>query len=286
MLFAAMFVSGLFSAGTARGQQDPLAKPVDSAGTSKSTPSALEQMLEKALKQNPDILVAEAKVHETQAELNRVRQHVMAKMVVLNTEVEALTNIVKEAKIRFDRTMELHEKGAVSNEAMNAAQGALLKHKADLAVKEAELQALIGKKTAALSLRVPMHEETTIQPFARLDVDSIKPSTAEQMRIALNTGIVVKWSGAQLEDVLRALQAKIKVVNLFLAPNVTKQGGITLSLPEPITLLAALQLLEDTQGVRFVIREYGIVGMDRNNMPPDVIPVSEFAKHQSEKKPH
>src|SRR5947208_549434 len=55
--------------------QKPQAKP--------EKPATLEEMLAKALKDNPDIRVAESKVREAEAELNRVRLQVMQKLVAL-----------------------------------------------------------------------------------------------------------------------------------------------------------------------------------------------------------
>jgi hypothetical protein len=48
-------------------------------------------------------------------------------------------------------------------------------------------------------------------------------------------------------------------------------------------LLAALQLLEDTTGLRFIVREYGIVAVDRSNLPPGALSVSDFARQPVDK---
>src|SRR5690348_16019153 len=50
--------------------------------------SKLEEMLAEALKNNPDIRVAVAKVAEADAELNRTRLQVMQKVVMLHHAIE------------------------------------------------------------------------------------------------------------------------------------------------------------------------------------------------------
>src|SRR5438477_8495528 len=52
----------------------------EAAGKSAPAPS-LEELLTRALKDNPDIRVAETKVREAEAELNRIRLQVMQKVV-------------------------------------------------------------------------------------------------------------------------------------------------------------------------------------------------------------
>src|SRR5262249_52782687 len=55
----------------------------------KPKPSELEQMLAEALAHNPDIRVAEAKLREAEAELNRVRLQVLQKESTLYHAAEA-----------------------------------------------------------------------------------------------------------------------------------------------------------------------------------------------------
>src|SRR4051794_33829889 len=55
----------------------------------KPEPGSLEDLLDKALRQNADIRAAEAKVREAEAELNRVRHQVLAKVVSLRNDIDA-----------------------------------------------------------------------------------------------------------------------------------------------------------------------------------------------------
>src|SRR5262245_44326019 len=78
--------------------QPPADKPpakAESAAPKKAegTPS-LEEMLAAALKNNPDIRVAEAKVREAEAELKRIQLQVSQKVTTHRHQLEIKKNIV------------------------------------------------------------------------------------------------------------------------------------------------------------------------------------------------
>src|SRR3984957_10391985 len=60
--------------------------------------SLLEEMLEQALRNNPDIKVAEAKLHEAEAELNRTRLAVTQKVATLYAALDAARKGVEVAE--------------------------------------------------------------------------------------------------------------------------------------------------------------------------------------------
>jgi outer membrane protein TolC len=289
LVCAALVLAGLLNAAPALAQPDSAGSPSGMPGSAKSTPSALEDMLEKALKQNPDILVAEAKVQEAQAELNRVRQQIMAKIVMLKADLDASKGLLKAAKTRLERLKVLSNRakdqgqaGIISEEELTTSELTFLKLSAEHAGKEAELQALVGKKSSTVTWNITAEAFAEIMEVKR--TDWLQPSAADDLRNALNSKVAVKWDNAGLVDVLRSLQPKIKTVNLLASANAGKKGPVTLTLSEPITLLAALQLLEDTYSIRFVLREYGIVGMDPASIPAGAVPVSDLARQPGEKK--
>src|SRR6266849_6689180 len=83
-------LTALLLAGPAPAQQQPggeSAKPLPPAKDDKSAPKdhepTLEDVLAQALKDNPDIRVAQAKAQEADAELNRAKLQVMQKVVAL-----------------------------------------------------------------------------------------------------------------------------------------------------------------------------------------------------------
>jgi len=111
--------------------------------TKKPPPTSLEAVMEIALKQNPDILFAEAKIREAEAELKRVQQQVLAKIMVVQTEIKGAQALLEEAQKRMDRLRNLLSRGGVSN--IDDAQMAVAKFRAELERKQTELAVLTGK---------------------------------------------------------------------------------------------------------------------------------------------
>jgi outer membrane protein TolC len=150
---------------------DPPTDPKKPAPEKK--PSQLEELIAQALRDNPDIRVAEAKTREAEAELNRVRLQVIQKVVAHQHTVETLQGGVRvaeaslaaaQAKLKFaeaefSRTTELKKQNAISPSDLDAsrakvetaranletAKAALQSAKADLAKAQAELPYLLGK---------------------------------------------------------------------------------------------------------------------------------------------
>src|SRR5207245_592064 len=77
----------LFGVGLVWGQQAP--QIVDDRPKPEPAKSKLEEMLDKALKDNPDVRLSAAKVDEAQAELNKVRLLVVQRIGAAYQAVEA-----------------------------------------------------------------------------------------------------------------------------------------------------------------------------------------------------
>lgn len=106
----------------------------------------LEEMLQKALKDNPDIRVAEAKVREAEAELNRTRLQVTQKVLAFHHSRESQKAIIKVAEEDLQRIQKLEASKAVSQEDVKQAQQRLSASKAKLAEIEAEMPYLLGQQ--------------------------------------------------------------------------------------------------------------------------------------------
>jgi hypothetical protein len=117
-----------------------VAKPVKAAEPS------LEEMLKKAMKDNPDIRVAEAKVREADAELNRTRLQVTQKVLAFHHSRESQKAIIKVAEDDLQRIQKLEASRAVSQEEVKQAQQRLSVAKAKLAEIEAEMPYLLGQQ--------------------------------------------------------------------------------------------------------------------------------------------
>jgi hypothetical protein len=111
----------------------------------------LEEMLQKAMKDNPDIRVAEAKVREADAELNRTRLQVTQKVLAYHHSRESQKAIVKVAEDDLQRIQKLEASKAVSQEEVKQAQQRLSAAKAKLAEIEAEMPYLLGQQNRLAS---------------------------------------------------------------------------------------------------------------------------------------
>src|SRR6266446_4052252 len=113
---------------------------------SQSAEPTLEEMLSKALKDNPDIRVAEAKVREAEAELNRTRLQVTQKVLAFHHTRESQKAIVKIAEEDLQRIQKLEASKAVSQGEVKQVQQRLSAAKAKLAEVEAEMPYLLGQQ--------------------------------------------------------------------------------------------------------------------------------------------
>src|SRR5437764_1017950 len=125
MVEASALAALLLGAALAWGQQPaPPAdkdKPKDQPAKSK-----LEEMLEKALRDNPDVRLAAAKVAEADAELTRARLQVVQKVAASYQAVEAQKAAVEAAEAEYKDLQTAYEAGKVDAATYHAATYKLL----------------------------------------------------------------------------------------------------------------------------------------------------------------
>jgi hypothetical protein len=234
----------LLLAGLILGEQPPQ-KPEAKESAPREKPSQLEELLARALKENPDVRVAEAKLREAEAELNRARLQVTQKVVVAHHNTELATQAVfvaeasyvqAQAQLRVaeavhTRAVKIAEANGLPKAELEAAQvkrdqalanleatkANLQSAKAELAKAQAELPYLLGKSP-------PGSQDTVRQEAARalyandillaeqhwrlatLDKRSPQGTMAEKIRKALDTPVKVRFDNASLDDVLASFQ--------------------------------------------------------------------------------
>jgi hypothetical protein len=237
-------------------------------------PSKLEQALAQALKNNPDIRVAEAKAQEAEAELARTRLAVAQKVVTLVARTEAQEKVVEDAERRL-RNMRLLGK-AVSEEELQAAGVALQKAKADLAVLHAEMVYLTGKDH-------PEGAKGTSSGGGR-EAGSEKQvpqgPVADKIRAALDKRVSLQINEERLDVVFDYL-SDASGVQLRLRPGAlgrdTKLESLNM---KEVPLASVLQYLEDSSPhpYRFVVRDYGLLFCPAADLPPGAVLLSDFRK--------
>jgi hypothetical protein len=330
---ATLLVLLLGGAGMGEGPADPKdpKKPAE-----EKKPSQLEELIAQALQGNPDVRVAEAKMREAEAELNRTRLQVIQKVVAHQHNTEALESAVKTAESRLvvaeanvrlaeaehQRMVEISKKGVAAKSDVDAARAkvqqaeadvqaakaALQAAKADHAKAQAELPYLLGKATkddkaqAELARRalewLGAHQaddnSATARALYALGMAQAQAAwqagqpprgtVAEKLRQALDAPVSMKYEGISLGSVLKEMadQAGVTIVTTSGLPSDISNKGVTVSVSN-LPRGACFQLLEDLTGVRFGVREYGIVATDK--LPAGVMPLHDFWKAGDKPKP-
>ncbi len=93
----------------------------------------------------------------------------------------------------------------------------------------------------------------------------------------------VEFADLPLKDVVAhfqetLLKKDIKGVNLILQQSQGEYPKINLKLANPVSLAAAIQLIENQYAIRFILRDYGIAVLDSRQTPAGATLVSDFVK--------
>jgi hypothetical protein len=249
----------------------------------------LDELLAKALKDNPDLRVAEAKVREAEAELNRTRVHLLQKVAKQFEEIAANREIATEAR----RRLETETKISSSQREIADARLTAVKTNAEVVKSEAELAYLVGKQPGAASAMTsaPTYGETMNTPFgssmgmpgmAMGGGSATKPvptNLADKVRAALDMPIKGEFRDSQPREIVEWLSTNLKGINVHLSAKVPNIK-VSIKLTESIPVGAALQWLEDEFGWRCVLRDYGVVITERDAVPPGATPLLEFWKQR------
>src|SRR5262245_9717593 len=101
--FLALALLAAAAAAFAQGQPEKPA-PAKDQPLEKMT---LEEMLTQALKNNPDLRVAEAKLREAEAELHRTRLGVVQKVIAFRAALDAARKTAADAELRLKRLQDV-----------------------------------------------------------------------------------------------------------------------------------------------------------------------------------
>src|SRR5262249_19526179 len=111
----------------------------------KPASGSLEEMLATALRNNPDIRVAEAKLREAEANLNKAQVQEMQQVVSLKNAVDAQKKALEMAEQSQKRIIELKKRNVVPEAEVQQSEPLLAKAKAELAKLEADLAIPLGR---------------------------------------------------------------------------------------------------------------------------------------------
>jgi outer membrane protein TolC len=261
---------------------DPPADPNKPAEQKK--PSQLEELIAQALRDNPDIRVAEAKTREAEAELNRARLQVIQKVVAHQHTVETLQGGVKvaeasvaaaQAKLtfaeaEFARMTELKKQNAIDARVVDEkranveqaranlenAKAALQSAKADLAKAQAELPYLLGKAN-----KDDKQSDATRRALEWLkNHGADNRSAAEQALYALSI--------MQAEAAWKAADLPRGTVADKLRPALDKKVNLKIATDTPLgEVLDYLQKMAGVPIVTTLQRDEKVLGMDLQDVP-------------------
>jgi hypothetical protein len=280
----------------------PLSLELHRAATD-GLPKTLDEMLAVALKENPDIRVAEAKLRGAEEEVRRARLVVSQKIVVTYYGIAEKRAMVNEYTERWNTAERLRTQGSklISDEEYRGAKASLEFAKAELAKLQAELPYLLGRAPTTphrVELRLDTNYLNTSH-IERLRGETELPTryaeiafvagaraaltgdTAEKLRAALDKPLNMTFKKTPMANVAQELQTWTGVA-VQLAPG-AEQYTLTADF-SPLPLGAAFQLLEDAEpNIRFVVRDYGILAVVQTNMPPGAVTVHDFWKASKQK---
>ncbi len=287
----------------------PTAKDKDKEAPAKSQ---LELMLEIALKSNPDIRVAEAKAREADAELNRTRLAVTQKVVVLYNNLESARANLKLAERDLARLEALGKTGVAAAE-RDAAEAKVMQAKADLAKLEAEVPFLLGQQKLKWQKddKGQMHliveasaEENYKDVLDRLEVARLvqgggvelrvetrepNKSMSDKLRAALETPITVELKrSVNLDDFLTIIRDKHPDIQILDKSGYRSGSPVTVRSVnfKAAPLGVVLQWLEDEMGDnRIVVRDYGLLIVPRDKIPPGAMHLEDFMKSKDKDAP-
>jgi hypothetical protein len=271
----------------------------------KPLPQKLADMIAEAVKNNPDIQVSEAKLSEAAAELNRTRLQVTQKIAAFYHARETQRAQVAVAESSWKRMEDMWNKKVVTRELVESARQKLIIAKAKLAEMEAELPYLLGRQPsnkvqssraealrlylAAVWLARSQWEKVEGKHLTKSSVARpIRGSVAEKLRKALDFTLTVKMQNTTLRDVFDFLEDRVtgvsfRIVNGSGEKAMIEKISINLTLKNAVSLGAILQAIEDdVPGLRFVVREYGILVTWDSLLPPHALLVNDFWKAAAE----
>jgi hypothetical protein len=292
-----LWIAGWTPAQQPAGQGNSPPKP-----EKKAAASSLESLLARALKDNSDIRVAESRVREAEAQLNKTRMEVMQKVVKLHHEIAAHKALVDIALERMNRVKTLQSRAVVTSEEVSAAEQALQQAKANLAKAEAEMPFLIGRQP--IGYRVFLGTQLRDLAAAQLLDDksagreyaavaeallaaaqrppgAVKDTIAEKIRQVLNMPVQGEFTQEKLAKLLEERAKGFNVIYQVPLPWRLESSRPVPSIrfKEPIPLGAALQWLEDSNQWAFIVRDYGIVVTSQGrSIPPGAATLADFWK--------
>lgn len=259
------------------GSSKPKAKPAEAAPA-----KSLEDLLAAALKNNPDIRVAEAKLREAEAELNRARLQTTQKIVTLHRGLEAQKSLVQSAEGEFQRAFPSPE----------PARQKVLQAKAKLNEIEAEIAYLTGQQPAGLPASQASEPERALYAFSlaqmQWHLEASKPvavqgTMASRIRNALDREALFDFEAPIFMNVIQRFKETLGDIPIsFNVTSIRSAASINLHFKARLPLGSAMLAFQDVASLQFVVRPYGIFLTEKSALPPGAVLLQDFWKGETE----
>jgi hypothetical protein len=238
-------------------------------------PRNLAEMLTVALRSNPEILQAEAKVRRAEADLNQVRLKVTEAVVTAFHEREKQEAAIRATEQTFANARKMARTGTVSQTETIAAERAYVEERAKHVQNEARARYLLG-----LGVRMGGESAAGSEPPLPERPRRARPPIPEKYRQALEKKLSRPMELVSAETLAAFLQEELQTQVINVLGN-HGCGGFGVKL-ENETLRVALTAAHDVCGFVFVFRDYGILltngqGAATTNAPtfPEDIPLRQ-----------
>ncbi len=261
---------------------------------------SVEEAVAAALKNHPDVKIAEAKRMVADAELEQAKLLVAQKVTALYTKVQMGKLQVAAAEKNFEQVKVLHEAGTASSPQLTAAETALRTAKAELDTATAELQAAKGTVPKTVTNASSFDStllRSSLLTAAILDRTIPSGTAADKLRALVDRKIKLDLKPLLLADAMEALGGSSSGLTIRL-PDTAKSDYVKKPpLVGPLngeqTFAAWLQLilddfsspshqggmLEGSQG-RYdaYVRDYGLLITQSKNAPQGAMTLADYVR--------
>jgi hypothetical protein len=239
---------------------------------------SIEEMVATALKYNPDIRLAETKLRDDEAELNRTRLRVIQRIIAVHHALQAQRAEIERERGRVKRLGGLVRDRALQRATLDEAEQDLARARARLEELRSELPYLLGRRAEGMAEEIVRNE---FQIGARASADLIRPAMAARIRKALDRSVKIDYKEVALKDLLRDLAGQSLGVPVQLNLALADLGEVRFAMRlGEVPLGSALLALQDTlPGLRVVARNYGILLTWEHQVPLGAVRLFDFWKN-------
>lgn len=314
-VLSALALAGLLLVGVG-GAQPPQGKDAKPAPTGNKPEANIEFALEQfkpdavadAVRNHPDIRVAEAKLRVAEAELAQAKLLVAQRVTVAEAKLQDARVRAEHAARSLQRVQQLRKSGGVAAEAMDALEKELALARAAVVAAEAELRSAQGVAPGKTQTSSGTSRTVTADGFVLVDEGSsfrllgtvverltlsrtepVSGSAAEKLRGLIDKPVKMGAQKGKLTDLLAALHTAAGVSDLTVrVPPWTAIQNTPLNLPAgERSYVAWIDLIFDEfvttaqsppARTSVYVREYGLMVAYSETAPPGAITLSEFAR--------